>query len=450
MLTVKDVVELSGSQLLQGDPEAMVEFVHFDSRQLEDHSLFVALTGGARDGHQFIDDAIEKGAASVLVSQDDPQLRQTHQGVSFIFNEDTRSAFQALATGYRKRLSLPVVAVTGSNGKTTTKDMIAHLLSAKFKVYKTYKNFNNDLGVPLSLLHIKKHHELAVLELGMNKAGEIDFLARMAQPNISVITNVGDAHIQFFGLREKIAEAKGELLPHTDPDGFVILNGDDPLVLSQAPRYPGKVYTYSIRKEADIYATNITFSEHGSFFDLHVDGQSVSCFMPMFGEHNISNLLPAAFIAYRSGINLETLQQTMMSISISDMRFQTMAGPNGSILINDAYNASPTSMKVAIDTFEHIYPGRKKVVVLGDIFELGEQSDKLHTEVGQYIKDKRLTVITVGDKSSLISKAAGGTHVSTHEEAIEVLKPYLTPEHVILLKASRGMKLEKIIESLTP
>lgn len=446
MITVREVVDWSGGNLLQGDPERVIRHVHFDSRQMEEEGLFVALTTGQRDGHQFIEGAIQKGACAVLVSQDQPSLRLNYPEITFIYHKDTEAAFQSIARSYRQKVKIPLIAVTGSNGKTTTKDMIAHLLAAKFRVHKTYKNFNNHLGVPLSLLSIHPDHDLAVLEMGMNKPGEIRFLARLASPTISVITNIGEAHIQYFGTREKIAQAKGEILEETAPEGFVILNGDDPLLLNQAKRYPGQVYFYSIRQQADIYASQITYSEEGSHFNVHIDGKTIPCYMPLFGEHNVSNVLPAIFIAYRKGIDLDTIKQSLLTLQVADMRFQTIQGPHGSILINDAYNASPTSVKAAVHTFAHIYPSRQKVLVLGDIYELGDLADDLHKELGQYLKNRPFTVITVGEKSSHISKETGGIHCRTHREAALALAPYLSSQYAILFKGSRGMELEKVID----
>lgn len=448
MITVDHVLRWTGGVLLQGDSSRTIQDVHFDSRELKGQALFVALTGGKRDGHQFIESAILNGAVAILVSQDDPQLRQKYTHITFIQTENTETAFQALAKGYRKELNLPVIAVTGSNGKTTTKDMIAHLLSGQFNVYKTYKNFNNHLGVPLSLLSIRPQHNFAVLEMGMNRAGEIGFLAQLAQPRVSVITNVGEAHIQFFGTKEKIAQAKGEILDQTDPAGFVLLNGDDPLILSQKDRYQGKVYTYSIQQKADIYATDIRCDESGSYFNVHLNETSISCFMPLLGEHNISNVLPAIFIAYQYGVEPDVIKAQLKTLSISDMRFQTLEGPNGSILINDAYNASPTSVKAAAQTFANIYPQRQKVLVLGDIFELGELADRYHLELGHYLSDKPFTIITMGEKAALISKVAGGIHCQTHQEAALTLLPYLTAQHAILFKGSRGMQMEKVIQHI--
>jgi UDP-N-acetylmuramoyl-tripeptide--D-alanyl-D-alanine ligase len=284
--------------------------------------------------------------------------------------------------------------------------------------------------------------------MGMNHAGEIDRLAQIARPNISIITNVGDAHIEYLGSRENIARAKAELLPHTDPNGYVLLNGDDPYVTKMVQLYTGTKYVYSLRNKADIYATEVQAADSGMFFRLHIGEESVSCYLPMYGFHNVSNLLPAALIAFKNGMQLEEIRDALLDMTISDMRFKVLRGPGDSILINDAYNASPSSMKAALDTFQHVYPGRRKVVVLGDIYELGHASERLHTEVGQYLARKPFEVITVGEDASYISSAAGGRHATSKEDAVNMLRPYLCAEYALLFKASRGMALETLIDDL--
>ena len=445
--TVEQIVRMTDGQLLQGDPSSPISMVHFDSRKIEPQGLFIALTRGARDGHIFLHDALDKGAGAALISKPESQTQKI-KDLSLILVRDTEKAFQHLAQAYRQQLEIPVIAVTGSNGKTTTKDMLAHLLAKKLNVFKTYKNLNNHLGLPLSLLQIKQKHEAAVLEMGMSHPGEIDFLAGMAKPTISIITNIGDAHIEYFGSQAKIAEAKGELLTHTDPDQFVLLNQDDPFVMNLTRKYSGRIISYSIRRQADVYATEIKYTEQGTIFKLHIGNESVSCLLPMFGRHNVSNLLPGAFIAHHFGCTLEEIKEQLLSLKISDMRFQIIPGPGGSILINDAYNASPTSMKAAIDTFSQIYPQRKKVVVLGDMFELGEEAERLHAEIGYHLQKLNMTVLTIGRQAAVIADVAGGMHAENKREVIEHLEPYLNDAYAILFKASRGMALEEVIRHL--
>ena len=311
----------------------VITSVHFDSRQLAAGGLFIALTSGVRNGHEFLVGAAQQGAVAALVS-DEEAAKSCGLPLTFslILVKDTEKAFQNLARLYRNNLQIPIIAITGSNGKTTTKDITAHLLSSKYKVYKTYKNFNNHLGVPLSLLQIDPETQAAVLELGMNHAGEIDFLAGIVRPTYSVITNVNDAHMEFFESREKIALAKGEILGHTHPDGFACLNQDNPYVANLAHLNPGKTYFYHVHHDgeetrgADITASNLYYSDEGSHFTLTIDHQQFSCVMPLYGEHNISNALPAIFIAMQMGVSAEEICLQLKSLEISAMRFQKING----------------------------------------------------------------------------------------------------------------------------
>ncbi|NMF00645.1 UDP-N-acetylmuramoyl-tripeptide--D-alanyl-D-alanine ligase [Aneurinibacillus aneurinilyticus] len=460
MFTVKEIMEITEGTLLQGNEHTKITSVHFDSRKLGDGALFVALTGGARDGHEFLPKAAQTGAVAAFVS-DEAKARQAGLAKSFalILVGNTEKAFQQIARIHRNRLSLPIAAITGSNGKTTTKDILAHLLSGQKKVYKTYKNFNNHLGVPLSLLQITPDTDAAVLELGMNHAGEIDFLAGMVRPTFSVITNVNDAHIEFFESKEMIAQAKGEILGHTNPQGFACLNQDDELVANLAHLNPGKTFFYHVHHEgeksrvADIIASNISFDENGSHFIVTTnEGEQFNCFMPLFGEHNISNVLPCIFIAMQLGISTGEIVERLATLSISTMRFERIDGANGLLIINDAYNASPSSMIASIKTFLSIYPERKKVLVLGDMFELGKQSAAYHRQVGEELKTMEgiFEVIAIGNDAKHLAESYGtkAKYFADKEEASIYLETFKSPDIALLLKASRGMALETLLDKL--
>ncbi|MBN6186178.1 UDP-N-acetylmuramoyl-tripeptide--D-alanyl-D-alanine ligase [Aneurinibacillus sp. BA2021] len=461
MFTVQEIVEITQGTLLQGEQQTEITSVHFDSRKIEHGALFVALTGGARDGHEFLQKAAEMGAKAAFVSDEaKAQAAGMEADFALILVDDTEKAFQQIARIYRNRLSLPIVAITGSNGKTTTKDILAHLLSGRKNVYKTYKNFNNHLGVPLSLLQITPETEAAVLELGMNHAGEIDFLAGMVRPSFSVITNVNDAHIEFFGSRELIAQAKGEILGHTNPDGFACLNQDNELVANLAHLNPGKTYFYHVHHEgeeeraADITASDIVFDENGSHFVVTThDGEQFRCFMPLFGEHNISNALPCIFIARHLGIPSAEIAERLATLSISTMRFERVDGANGLLIINDAYNASPASMIASVKTFLSIYPERRKVLVLGDMYELGAESPAYHREVGTELRnmDMEFELVAIGQDAKHLAEGygPGANYFTDKEEAKAYLAAFKSADYALLLKASRGMELETLLDSLT-
>lgn len=452
MLTLQEICEATGGKLLGSPQQDSIDSFHFDTRMITPGSMFIALTGGARDGHLFLEKAKEQGAIAALISNPD-YAKLSSSDIAYVLVPDTQQGFAQIAQYYRKKLTIPMIAVTGSNGKTTTKDMISHVLSYKKKVFKTYKNYNNHLGVPLSLLQIKPDDEMAVLEMGMNHAGEIDYLANIVKPDVSVIINVTDAHIEHLGSRENIAKAKAELLPHTSPAGFAILNGDNPYVREVSSMYPGKTYFYRLHDEADIYATDIRTNDRGTSFSVHYQGQSIDCSIPMFGVHNVSNALPAIFIALQYGYSLKDIKNALVTLSISPMRFELVRDVGNCIIINDAYNASPTSMKSSIETFGGILPQYKKVLILGDMFELGDKSEAYHKEIGRFIDAQEQEfefLATVGTASKNISDEAGipSRHFTDKKEAALFLTNYANPEHALLFKASRGMKLEELIQEI--
>ena len=450
MFTLDELLHITNGILYAKGNDSVIESVHFDSRQLTPNSLFIALTSGTADGHDFLSNAFQQGASCAIISKKIDI--SSFSGVNLILVDDTELAFQSIAKAYREQLDIQVIAVTGSSGKTSTKDVIAHVLGTKKQVFKTFKNLNNHLGLPLSILQIKPEHEVAVLELGMNHAGEIDLLASIAQPTISVITNIGDAHIEFFGTREKIADAKAELLPHTSKDGFVLLNRDNDLCDYLASKSPVKTYYYSVSNFGDIFTTFLKTIDRGMSFSVQLGDKTIEdLFIPLFGEHNVSNTLTALFIANALGFKEDEMKQALATLTISEMRFQVIDIQNEGVVINDAYNANPTSMKASISTFSKIFPSRKKVLILGDMFELGEDSYELHADIGFFLNDYTEYILyTLGEESKAISDQFLGdsSHFTNYEELTTQLKSYINSDHVLLFKGSRGMKLEKIINAL--
>jgi len=440
--------------LLAGDPVREVTSVHFDTRQLEPGSLFVAIAGEVRDGHDFLPQAVEKGAAAAIVSRQEKLPPDLPDSFGLILVNDTLRAFQKLAANYRKGFAIPHIAVTGSIGKTTTKDIIAHVLEGRFPLLKTYKNQNNHLGVPFSLLQLEPHHLAAVLELGMNHAGEIDQLASLVKPDISVITYIGESHLEFFGSREKIALAKAELLPHTSADGLVLLNGDCSYLRQIAHLYPGQIAYYSVTGKADLWAEEIRFTEEGMRFTVcFSSGEKFPAFLPLYGEHSVLNALPAVAIAKRLGMSNEEIANRLASVKLSAMRFELIRSVHGPLYISDAYNASPTSMKAAISTFASLYPDRKKVLVLADMFELGEESREMHEQVGKHanqLRDRFDLLVTIGERSLALNQAYEGAkiHFAAKADALPALLSLRDDEHAFLFKGSRGMELWTLISDL--
>ncbi|USG63868.1 UDP-N-acetylmuramoyl-tripeptide--D-alanyl-D-alanine ligase [Brevibacillus ruminantium] len=452
-IKLEQLAVMAEGLLLAGDPELALTSVHFDTRQLEKGALFVAVQG-VRDGHDFLQQAVENGACAAIVSNQEKIPDVLPTGFGLILVNDTLRAYQKLAGYYRKSFAIPMIAITGSIGKTTTKDIVSHVLACKLPIYKTYKNLNNHLGVPYSLLQLEDRHQAAVLELGMNHAGEIDLLASLVKPQISVITYIGESHLEHFGSREKIALAKAELLPHTDPEGFVLLNGDNEYLKKITHLYPGQVLTYSVREPADIWAEKITAEENGTRFDICFrNGDRFSAFLPLFGNHNVLNALPAVVIARHFGLSASEITHALATVQLSAMRFERRDSSTGAVYINDAYNASPTSMEAAISTFADVLPERSKVLVLADMFELGPDSLEMHAQVGRFaskLRDHFQQLIAIGDHARALYDAYEGEKYffSTKEEAVDTLAALCTPDRAFLFKASRGMELWTLIDDI--
>lgn len=424
-----------------------IENVHFNSQVIKQNGLFFAFTNGERDGHLFIENAIQNGATTIVLS--DSSYIQNDIHANYFIVTDTYESFLQLAISHRNRLNVPIIAITGSNGKTTTKDILSHILSEKYTVYKTEKNLNNHIGVPLSLLHIDNSYDYAVLELGMNHTGEIDFLASIVKPFISIITNIGDAHIEHLGSTENIAKAKGEIIPYTQKDGYVVFPDTiqhKNILMDTSTSATIQTVSHSNKNES-FYASHYQQQQNGSTFHL-LDTEMYS---PLKGKHNFENTLLCLFTALNLGFDIEELKNSLSTLTITSMRYQQIQGKNNSILINDCYNASPTSMKAAIETF--LQEDRKKVLVLGDMFELGEHSLEKHKEIGAFLanrKDEIEMLITIGNDSKYISQDFNGnhSHFTTKEEALSIIESYTNESHALLFKASRGMKLETCIVSL--
>ncbi|QOT00934.1 UDP-N-acetylmuramoyl-tripeptide--D-alanyl-D-alanine ligase [Brevibacterium sp. JNUCC-42] len=451
--TLNTINKMAQGMLIQGNPDTTVTSAHFDSRQLVPASLFVPLVE-TRDGHDFIKQAQESGAIAALVSDLSKVPDTLPKDFGLILVNNTLTAFQKIASAYRNQFTIPFIAVTGSTGKTTTKDIISHLLTSTRPICNTYKNFNNHIGLPYSLLHLDESHQAAVLELGMSHAGEIDLLASITKPTYSVITSIGEAHMEYFGTLEKIALAKAELLPHTAPAGRVYLNGDNEYLHKVKHLADSPICYYSVKGPADLWASDLTTDNKGTHFTVHFeDQQTLRVFMPLFGTYNVSNALPAIGIAREQGMSFEEIQQAMNTMSISGMRFEIHTSKNGMIVVNDAYNGNPLSMKASIESFADLFEDRTKVLILADLLELGSDSKAMHGGVGKYVskwQDRFACMVTIGEDSRFIGEHYAGEshHFSSKEEAIVYLRSLLKPHSAVLLKASRGMKLETLLPSL--
>lgn len=426
-----------------------IQGVSINTSTLENGNLFIPLKGEKRDGHEFVELAFEQGASVSLWQKDRPNP-PTHLPILIV--EDTLQALHQLARQYRNELNAKIVAITGSNGKTTTKDMTYELLSLKYKVQKTIGNYNNHIGLPLTILGLDPDTEIAVLEMGMNHFGEIDFLTRLAKPDVAVITNIGDAHLQELGSREGIAKAKLEIINGLKEDGLLIIHGDEPLLTEKISQlsHTWRVKTFGKQKTNDLYPRSIEIKEQESTFKL--PGYDEEIRIPVLGEYNVLNALASILVAEEFQIPYALLNNAFSQLKLSNMRMEILRGVNGSLILNDAYNASPTSMKAVLDLFSKLKGYERKIVVLGDMLELGPQEEKFHYEIGKYISAKDIDLVyTYGKLGKHIAEGAkenfGEDRVFAFldkQELINHLQKNIHANTFVMIKASRGMKLEEV------
>jgi UDP-N-acetylmuramoyl-tripeptide--D-alanyl-D-alanine ligase len=412
--------------------------------------LFIAIKGERFDGHNFVSAALKKDAVAAIV----------HSGTKIdvdqkrlLFVDDTLQALQALGAAARRLWGKPLVAVTGSAGKTTTKEILAHLLAQRFRVMKSAGNLNNHIGLPLELLKLEPEHEVAVVEMGMNHAGEIRALGKLAHHDMAIVTNVAPAHLEFFNSVADIARAKYEIIESLHSGGVAVLNADDEYVSQFGRDFHGKVVTFGIRKPADVCAREIKSNGiAGSSFQLVAGGVSESVSLPLVGEHNISNALAAAAAALERGVSPSQIAAALATVQPADKRGQTLE-LGGATIVNDCYNSNPSALKAMIDALAGM-KAQRHILVAGEMLELGPASEALHRECGHHAAEKKIDiVIGVGGLAKALSEEAGTSglqakFVETAEEAGEWLGRELRPGDAVLLKASRGVKLERALEAL--
>lgn len=419
-----------------------------DTREIEKDCLFVPIKGENFDGHDFILKAFEEGAICALSEKH----IDTEKPVILV--DDTRKAFRDLAMYYLTLFNVKVVAVTGSVGKTTTKDIIASVLSQKYNVLKTQGNFNNEIGLPKTIFNLTDKHEVAVFEMGMNNFGEIKNLSEIAKPNIGVITNIGVSHIENLGSREGILKAKLEIFDYMKKDGIAVLNADDDMLQTFKNKDNIKTLWFGIENKKDYYAQNLVpkgiegIDARLCFQDKYID---VSIKVP--GKHMVLNSLCAAAVGNSLGLSTEEIKKGIETFVPTQMRMSVTKTKGGITLINDAYNANPVSVKAAIDVL--CFGEGRKIAVLGDMFELGEFSDSLHFQVGEYAAEKSVDVLICIGKNAhniykgAVSKDLNAIYFSTQEEFLENhLDRFFKDGDVCLVKASRGMHFEKIAEKI--
>jgi UDP-N-acetylmuramoyl-tripeptide--D-alanyl-D-alanine ligase len=439
------------------DEFAVAQGYSIDSRTVQSGEMFFAVKGDRFDGHDFVEQALSKGAA--VVRRDQLARYPAQSGLTkpgLLAVDDTLIALQTLAAAVRKLWGKTAIGITGSMGKTTTKEAMAHLLSSRYRVHKTKGNFNNHFGLPLGLLTLEPEYDLAVVEMGMSHAGEIAALARIAQPNEGVVTTVAPVHLEFFDSLAGIARAKYELIESLPHGGTAILNGDDPYVSQFGRDFKGKVVMFGMKATADVRAENIeVLGPEGTRFDLITQELRQTVISPLLGTHNVYNVLAAAAVALEHGITPSDIAAALPTLEPADKRGQVVQLGNITVL-NDCYNSSPKALMAAVDTLAAL-PAKRRIVVAGEMLELGPTGDQLHRESGRHIanakakaKSKIDFLLGVRGLAKPMVEAAleagmKAEFVATPEEAGDWLANQTRDGDVVLLKASRGVKLEKAL-----
>lgn len=456
---LKEVLEATGGVLISGAPENIFYGISTDSRLINKGNLFIALKGEKYDGHDFVHKASELGAAGVLVHDEDKiNLGQLNKNVAVIKVSDTLLALGDLAQTWRKKFSIPVIGLTGSSGKTTTKEMMAAIIGQKKNILKTEGNLNNLIGLPQTIFQITNEHELVILEMGTNTRGEIKRLTQIAAPDIGLITNIGPAHLAGFGSIEGVCEEKGDLFLNMEQSGMAIINLDDKCLRLIADRWKGKRITFGMGLNADVSVKNTKKNgAKGMCFDLVIGGEQQKVEMKIVGVHHVYNAMAAAAAAWAVGIGYETILEGLAAFRPFSGRMEIINLKNGAHLLDDSYNANPSSVREALITVKDLKNHHRCYVFLGDMLELGAAADEMHRKVGMLMATIGVNALFLqGDFSAVTAAGAmdGGLSakniyfLSNIQEGMVYLKNHLKKGDWVLVKGSRRMKMEKIVEQI--
>lgn len=448
-IKLQDIVKAIGGKLLVEGKQRDFSRVVIDSRKVNKGDIFFAIKGENFDAHKFVDNVLENGAGLVIVHKEE-EYKSFSEDSSIVLVEDTKKALLDLASFYIDTLDIKVVGITGSTGKTSTKDLIAAALSEKYKVFKTKGNFNNDIGMPLMILELNKDYEVAILEMGMSNLGEIETLARVAKPDIAVITNIGTSHMENLKTRDNILKAKLEITTLFNENNVLIVNGEnDKLHDLESNNY--KIVKIGTESDYNFKGCRIIINKDNIEFSVKENGRAIdqTIFVPVPGKHNVLNSLLAVAVARHLGVSYEEIAEGIKNLEATSMRLDVIKH-EGYTIINDAYNASTDSMIAALEVLK-TYEGRK-IAVLGTMKELGEESPKAHEEVAKYAKDSKVDMlITLGEFNSDFEAGFGSENFKAFdsiEDIVHYLKQNLKDGDVLLVKASRSMKFENIINEL--
>jgi UDP-N-acetylmuramoyl-tripeptide--D-alanyl-D-alanine ligase len=470
MLTISLVIQAITGELPHGDDRFIRDAV-IDSRHSSADSLFIALPGEKVDGHVYVEEAFVNGSIAALIDQElggeyktidlrngwnpGDQLELGDTPICILV-KDSLEAMQQIARFWRKQLDVEVIGITGSVGKSTTKEVVAEVLNRRYKTLKSPGNLNNEIGLPLTLLKLNHEHERAVLEMGFYIPGEIDFLCDLALPKVGVVTNVGTVHAERAGTIDDIVRGKSELVKYLPPapDGLAILNYDDPLVKEMANLTEAQVFSYGLTPEADLWADNVVgLGLDGIRFRLHYRNEVIHLRVPLIGRHSVHTALRAAAVGLNDGLSWQGIVDGLQSGN-TQLRLVAVRSESGAIILDDTYNASPESTLAALNLLDDL--DGKKIAVLGDMLELGQYEKQGHDMVGARVAEVVDELVTIGDKSKWISTAAvhaglDGKKVKefeNSEQSVDYLKDHLDSKDVVLVKGSRGMQMEIIVTSL--
>lgn len=458
--TTAEILEATGGNLLCGDINKVFAGVSIDSRRIAPDELFVAIKGDVHDGHNFCGDVIDGGIAGFVISKDHadalPGRMCREKGVACITVPDTVKALGDLAAFQRKRSNVSVVAITGSNGKTTTRTMTAAVVAQCFPTLTTSGNLNNEIGLPLTLLNLNPHHQWAVVELAMNRPGEIERLGAICSPQIGLITNIAPAHLEGLGSIDAVMEAKGELLNNIRPDGTAALNADDPKLMQLADKTPANVVLFGLSKKGQIRGRSIREKELGLSFTLLLPSESITIELATPGSFMVSNALAAATVGHLLGASAAKIKTALESFQPLKGRLNLLQTRKAINIIDDTYNANPGSMSAAIQTLRSLKGDNRSVLVAGDMLELGEHSESLHVKIGAlsarsgisriYATGKFAEAVAAGARDEDMD--SGDIIIGSKDYIVTDLAEWLGPGDWVLVKGSRSMAMEKVVEKL--
>lgn len=460
ILTIEEVLKATGGKLLQGETNTFFQGISTDSRTLAEGELFVALKGDRFDGHHYAIEVLEKKAGGVVIEEDRVgDIRWNgYRPRAVIAVKNTLSALGDIAHDWRRKYPTPVVALTGSNGKTTTKEMIAACLETTFPVLKTKGNLNNLIGLPLTLLTLTEKERVVILEMGMNVPGEIRKLTEIAEPDIGLITNIQEVHLEGMGSLERLKEEKGELFRRMRRDGTILVNQDDLRVRDLADHYPGQKITYGIEHPAEVMAKEIRIKgAEGTSFTLILEREVMEIHLRLLGRHFVPSALSAIAVACLFGVEVKQAKEALEHFQPFPMRMEVISLKGGKTLINDAYNANPYSMKLALETLVEAKGEGKAIAVLGDMLELGNFKREAHEQLGEKVGKLPIDfLLALGEEAPVVVESAirhgfpaeRARIMESHSEAISFLRQMIQNGDWILVKGSRKMAMEKIVESL--